>query len=79
MPRVYVTQSDKADEAFRRLIKMAMAREGIDTQKALAKRMKSKENTISYRLHHPGSLSLRELRTLRRILKLTEDEIGEVI
>ena len=79
MPRVYVTQSDKADEAFRRMIKVGMAREGIDTQRALAKRMKSKDNTISYRLQNPGSLSLREFRILRKILKLTADEIGEVI
>lgn len=79
MPKVYLTQSDKADEAFRRMIKVAMAREGIDTQKALAKRMKSKESTLSYRLHHPDSLSVRELRHMRRILKLTADEIGEVI
>lgn len=79
MPKVYLTQSDKADEAFRRLIKMAMAREGIETQKALAKKMKCKDETLSYRLHHPGSCSVRELRHLRRILKITVEEMGEVI
>ena len=79
MPKVYITQSDKADEAFRRLIKMAMAREGIESQKALAKKMKCNDNTLSYRLRNPGSCSVRELRHFRRILKITAEEMGEMI
>lgn len=79
MPKVYLTQSDKADEIFRRIVKVAMIREGIESQRMLAKRMKCKETTLSYRLHHPDSLSVRELRHMRRILKLSAEELMEVI
>lgn len=79
MPKVYLTKNDKKDEQLRRLIKMAMAREGIDSQRELAKRLKCREQTVSYRLRHPDSFTREELKDYCRVLRISGAELGEVL
>lgn len=79
MPKVYLTENDKTDEKLRRLIKMAMAREGINSQRELAKRLKCREQTISYRLNNPDSFTRKELRKYCRVLKISGEELGEAV
>ena len=79
MPKVYLTKDDKLDEDFRRLIRVGMARQGIDTQKELARKMRCSDETMSYRLRNPDSFSRRELRHICKILKIAPEELAEVI
>ena len=79
MPKVYLTADAKKDEEFRRLVKMAMAREGIYTQRELAKRLICKELTVSKRLREPDTISRRELRNYCKVLKISAEEIGAVV
>lgn len=79
MPKVSLSPDKQQDEALRRLIRMAMAREGYTTQKALAKKMNCSEAILSYRLRNPDSFSRRELRHIRKILRISQEELAAVI
>lgn len=79
MPKVYLTKNEKKDEELRRLFKMAMAREGISTQRELAKRLKCREQTVSYRLRNPDSFTREELKDYCRVLRISSAELGEVV
>ena len=79
MPKVNLAADKHRDEEMRRLIKMAMAREGYETQRALAKKLRCKEETLSRRLRKPDSFTRRELRQICKVLRITGEELASVI
>jgi len=68
----------KQDTEFSALIAAALVRAGMN-RRTLANAVGWKYQTLCRRCSNPGKLSLDELRQLRRALRLTADELVEVI
>lgn len=77
MPKVYISERQRATESYKRrikaLIKAKMAETGI-SQGEIAERLGVSQQNISYSLNH-GSLSIIQLIQLDGLLKFTEGDI----
>jgi transcriptional regulator with XRE-family HTH domain len=77
MPKVYISERQRATESYKRrikaLIKAKMAETGI-SQGEIAERLGVSQQSISYSLNH-GSLSIIQLIQLDGLLKFTEGDI----
>lgn len=80
MPKVYISERQRAQESYKRrikaLIKAKMAEMGI-SQGEIAERLGVSQQSISYGLKH-GSLSIIQLIQLDGLLQFTEVDINKL-
>lgn len=79
MPKVYLTEAQKRDDDFRRLVAVGLASSGVRTQKALSEKMNMKPSTMSAKLKKPDNFRRDELRALCRVLRIDPAEMGRVL
>ena len=80
MPKVYITERQRAIESYKRrihaLIKAKMAEMGI-SQGEIAERLGVSQQSISYSLKH-GSLSLLQMMQLNDLLQFSESDLAHL-
>lgn len=79
MPKIFLTENQKRDDAFVRLVKSHMAQEGVFELYKLADRLKIKRSTLSSKMNNPDTFKKGELRMLCKTLKIAPEEIATVI
>lgn len=78
MPRVYLTETDKQDADFEKIIRQHMGYELL-TITALASQIDMPRETLSRKLKNPDRFSRRELRMICRRLHVSEDLKSKLI
>lgn len=81
MPKVYISERQRAEESYKRrikdLIKAKMAEMGI-SQMEIAERLGVSQQSISYSLNH-GSLSIIQLIQLDSLLHFDSGDISKLL
>lgn len=79
MGKTYLTEAQRRDDEFRKLVKVGLASSGLDTQRELAKKIKMRESTLSAKLRHPDRFRRDELRLLVKALRIEPEAMGRVL
>ena len=74
MPKLKMSDEEKANEALTAIIESRMKLYGINPE-SLARKIGRHWRTVYTRLEKPGSWKLEELRAAQKALHLTNDEI----
>lgn len=78
MPKVNLTESDRMRERMVVVLRVAMARNGLNVPR-LAKKMVKAQDTVRRKCNDPGALTVRELGQLVRMLHIPQEELMEAI
>ena len=64
MARLYRNETQKADDAFRKVLQHRQVDLNIRSQRELSERLHMPQSTISKKLRDPGSITVAELRQI---------------
>lgn len=78
MPKVNLTEGDRMRDRMVVVLRVAMARHGLNVPK-LAKKMVKAQDTMRRKCKDPGVLTVRELGQLVRMLHIPQEELMEAI
>lgn len=78
MAKAYLTEQQRLDNEFRRVVRVGMAEQNLK-QYQLAEKMQLKATTLQSKLQRPDTFKRGELRLLRKVLKIAPETMAQII
>lgn len=78
MAKAYLTEQQRLDDEFRRVVRVGMAEQNLK-QYQLAEKMQLKATTLQSKLQRPDTFKRNELRLLRKVLKIAPETMAQII
>lgn len=78
MAKAYLTEQQRLDDEFRRVVRVGMAEQNLK-QYQLAEKMQFKPTTLQSKLQRPDTFKRGELRLLRKALKIAPETMAQII
>lgn len=78
MAKAYLTEQQRLDDEFRRVVRVGMAEQNLK-QYQLAEKMQLKLTTLQSKLQRPDTFKRGELWLLRKALKIAPETMAQII
>lgn len=78
MAKAYLTEQQRLDDEFRRVVRVGMAEQNLK-QYQLAEKMQLKATTLQSKLQRPDTFKRNELRLLRKVLRIAPETMAQII
>jgi hypothetical protein len=79
MPKLKISEHEAKDRTFKATVKKAMVMQGIENLTELSLKLGMVKNTLYVKFRSPEKFSILEVRKLAEVLKLSKEDIAEIV